>query len=127
ADLEGRAGPRVRFAGYVRDVWSIVKGADLFVSLSDFEGSPNSVLEAFAAGTPAVLSDIPAHRAIADEQSALFVPLHDPAATAAAIRRALDERAEAMARARNARKRVEPATIKTMADAYESVYAALRQ
>ena len=126
-DLERLAGPRVRFAGYVREIWSIMKGAELFVSLSEFEGSPNSVFEAFAAGRPAVLSDIPAHRALADEQCAFFAPLRDAAATAAVIRGALDDRAEAMARARNARKRVESMTVTAMADAYEQLYAALRR
>jgi len=121
-ELERLAGPRVRFAGYVPHVWSMIKSADLFVSLSDFEGSPNSVLEAFAAGTPAVLSDIAARRAIAGDACAFFVPPRDAAATAAALRRALGDRAEAAARARNARRRVEAMTITGMADAYEEVY-----
>ena len=115
----------MRFTGFTRDVWSIIKGADLFVSLSDFEGSPNSVLEAFAAGTPVVLSDIDAHRALADEQCAFFAPLRDVTATAAVIRRALDDRAEAASRARNARRRIQSMTVAAMADAYEELYAAL--
>jgi len=43
---------RVRFAGFVPDVAPAMKAARFFVSLSDFEGNPNAVLEAFAAGTP---------------------------------------------------------------------------
>src|SRR5213592_431328 len=113
---------RVRFTGYACDVWSMIKGADLFVSLSDFEGCPNTVLEAFAAGTPVVLWDIDAHRAIAGEQSAFFAPIRDVAATAAVIRRALGDRDEAALRARNARRRVDTMTIEAMADAYEVVY-----
>jgi len=122
ADLQRLAGDRVRFTGFARDVWSIIKGADLFASLSDFEGSPNTVPEAFAARTPAVLSDIDAHRALADEQSAFFAPLRDVAATAAVIRRALADRSEAALRAGNARRRVESMTVEMMADAYERVY-----
>jgi glycosyltransferase involved in cell wall biosynthesis len=38
--------------------------ADMFVFPSPWEGSPNAVLEAMAAGTPAVVSDIPPHREI---------------------------------------------------------------
>ena len=121
-DLQRLAGESVRFTGFTREVWSIIKSADLLVSLSDFEGSPNAVLEAFAAGTPVVLSDIDAHRAMADEQCAFFAPLRDVAATAAVIRRALDDRAEAASRARNARRRIESMTIEMMADAYERVY-----
>jgi glycosyltransferase involved in cell wall biosynthesis len=122
---ELRIADRVRFTGYTRDIWPIVKGAALFVSLSDFEGSPNAVLEAFAAGTPALLSDIAAHRAIADDRSAYFVPLGDVGATAAVMRQALADRGEAAARARNARLRVASWSSAAMADAYEEVYRSL--
>lgn len=122
---ELRIADRVRFTGYTRDIWPIVKGAALFVSLSDFEGSPNAVLEAFAAGTPVLLSDIAAHRAIADERSAYFAPLHDVDATAARMRQALAERDEAAARARNARQRIASWSSAAMADAYEEVYRSL--
>jgi len=113
---------RVRFAGFVPDVVPAMKAARFFVSLSDFEGNPNAVLEAFAAGTPAILSDIPAHRAIADDASALFAA-RDAASVAAAIRRALDDPAAAAVRARAARKRVEARSIAAMTDAYEQLYA----
>jgi len=124
-DLERIAGPRVRFAGFVPEVWPVIKGADLLVSLSDFEGGPDCVLEAFAAGTPAVLSDIAGHRAIAGDDCAFFVPPCDAAATAAAIRRALADRAEAARRAQNARKRVDEMTVEKMTDAYEELYSQL--
>jgi len=124
ADL-GIAG-RVRFTGYLRDIWSIVKGVNLFVSLSDFEGAPNSVIEVFAARTPTVLSDIPAHRAIADERSAFFAPVRDVDGTAAVLRLALADPREAAARACQARRCVESMSIAAMTDAYEEVYESLR-
>ena len=116
---------RVRFTGYTSEIWSFMKGAGVLVSVSDFEGSPNTALEAFAAGIPTVLSDTSAHRALADQDSALFAPLHDPAATAAMIRQALEDRSAAQTRARNARRRVESMPVAGMADAYEQLYAAL--
>jgi len=122
---ELRIDDRVCFTGHTRDIWPIVKGAALFVSLSDFEGSPNAVLEAFAAGTPALLSDIAAHRAIAGDTSAYFAPLRDVEATAAAMRQALADRGEAAARARNARLRVASQSSAAMADAYEELYESL--
>src|SRR6185369_2628209 len=112
---------RVRFTGYACDVWSLVKGASLFVSLSDFEGAPNSVLEAFAAGTPAVLSDIAAHRTIADEGSAFFAPARDVEGTVAVLRRALAHPRDAAARACRARRYVESMSIAAMTGAYEEV------
>ncbi len=43
---------------------SYLAAADVFVYPSPWEGSPNAVIEAMAAGLPAVVSDIPAHREI---------------------------------------------------------------
>ena len=73
----GLAG-RVRLTGLVgRDeVFEHVGRADLFVSVSRGEGLPVAVIEAMACGTPAVLSDIPPHREIAEGID--FVPLLDP-------------------------------------------------
>ncbi len=54
-------------------VWALMKKASVFVSLSAYEGCPNTVMEAMACGCPIIVSDIPEHREILDEQSALFV------------------------------------------------------
>jgi glycosyltransferase involved in cell wall biosynthesis len=126
ARLEGLArelgvGDRVRFAGFVESVWPAMKAARFFVSLSDFEGQPNAVLEAFAAGTPAILSDIPPHRAIADDAAASFAA-REPGAVAAAMRRMLADPSAAAAQARAARRRVEARSIGAMTDAYERLY-----
>ncbi|HKS22206.1 MAG TPA: glycosyltransferase, partial [Thermoanaerobaculia bacterium] len=70
---------RVVFAGFVADVAPWLKRAAVSVAVSRFEGHPNAVLEAIAAGVPLVLSDIPAYRA-AVAGGALYVPLADAAA-----------------------------------------------
>ena len=57
----------VIFAGQVDNVVEYLSKADYFVSSSFSEGLPNSVLEALSAGLPAILSDIPSHREIAQE------------------------------------------------------------
>jgi glycosyltransferase involved in cell wall biosynthesis len=113
---------RVTFTGHTPNVWRYMKAADVFVSLSDFEGSPNAVLEAFAAGTPVLLSDIPAHRAISDSESAWFTPLHDVDATAAVMRELLSNRDVALQRARSARARIARSSVAAVTDAFESVY-----
>lgn len=61
-DIRGRA----RFIGEVPwdAVPSYLAAADMFVYPSPWEGSPNAVIEAMAAGLPAVVSDIVAHREI---------------------------------------------------------------
>jgi glycosyltransferase involved in cell wall biosynthesis len=91
---------RVVFAGPVSDLWSRMKAADAVVTLSRFEGCSNVVMEAMACGTPLVVSDIPAHRELLDEQTALFVACDDAAQAAAAIRAVLLDGDAARARAR---------------------------
>ncbi len=72
-------GDRVRFLGYVDNSWSWMKAADLFVSLSRFEGMPNSVMEALGCGCRLVLSEIGEHRGIAAwrSNSARFIDATD--------------------------------------------------
>jgi len=58
--------PRTSFVGEVPSsrVDTYLAAADLFAFPSRFEGMPNAVMEAMAAGLPIVASDIPAHRAL---------------------------------------------------------------
>jgi glycosyltransferase involved in cell wall biosynthesis len=113
----------VRFTGYVSDLWSYQRAADVALLLSAFEGDPNVVSECFAAGTPMILSDIPAHRELAGD--ALLVPQRDVTATAAAITRVLDDPAAARQRAERARARIGDGSLAAMVAAYEQVYAAI--
>jgi len=66
---------RVYFANHLSsiEVWGLMKSSSIFISLSGYEGCPNSVLEAIACECPVVLSDIPAHREILDHREAKFV------------------------------------------------------
>jgi glycosyltransferase involved in cell wall biosynthesis len=116
---------RVQLLGFTHRVWSVMKAADVLVSVSWFEGHPNVVLEAAACGLPLVLSDIPAHRAIFDSAAAEIVAPADPDAMAAAIVRTLDHPAEARERARRAREFVEPLSIESAASGYLRVYERL--
>jgi glycosyltransferase involved in cell wall biosynthesis len=59
----------VRLPGFVDNVAPYLRASDYFVSASHSEGLPNTVMEAFACGLPAVLSDIPAHREILERSS----------------------------------------------------------
>lgn len=64
---------RVNFLGYTNDIPERIRRADVFVSLSEFEGSPNSVIEAIGVECPVVVSNIPAHHELLFKDEALFV------------------------------------------------------
>jgi glycosyltransferase involved in cell wall biosynthesis len=114
---------RVSVLPYQADWWGLLKTATALVSTSRLEGQPNVVLEAMAAGCPLIVSDIPTHRAILDERSALVVPRDNPAALAGAIVTLLLDPEAARQRAECASERVASLTIQATADAYERVYA----
>jgi glycosyltransferase involved in cell wall biosynthesis len=87
-----------------------------------FEGDPNVVLEAIACGTPLVVSDIAAHRALLDETSARLVEPHSAVAIADGLLAALGDRAEARARADRARAVVAARTSEEIAARYVDVF-----
>jgi glycosyltransferase involved in cell wall biosynthesis len=72
-----------------------------------------------------VLSDIPAHRAVLDEASAVFVPTEDPDAAARAVLASLRDPAAARARAVRARAQAESWSVAAAARRYADVYRAL--
>jgi glycosyltransferase involved in cell wall biosynthesis len=52
---------RIRYHGFIKDIKKIMASIDIFVSLSEREGLPFSVLEAIDAGCYVVLSAVPGH------------------------------------------------------------------
>jgi glycosyltransferase involved in cell wall biosynthesis len=116
---------RVRFPGYLENLWAWMKRASVFVSPSLFEGHPNTVLEAAACGCPLIVSDIPAHREFLDDRSALFVPTAEPDDLARAIAGVLDDPEAARARAARAANTVAQWSAARIAKQYEQVYVDL--
>jgi glycosyltransferase involved in cell wall biosynthesis len=113
---------RVLMAGHRLDVFGLLRSAKVCVAISRFEGSPNVVLEAMAAGCPLVVSDIPSYRALLDESSAWFVPVDDSRATARAIEDVLARPEAAAIRAASAAERVQSLTPATIAASLDVVY-----
>ena len=54
----------IRMPGFTHEVQKYLKATDFFISASDSEGMPNTVLEAMATGVPMLLSDIAPHREV---------------------------------------------------------------
>jgi glycosyltransferase involved in cell wall biosynthesis len=84
------------------------------------------VLEAMAAGTPQVLTDVGGNReAAGDAQAALLVPPHEPRALAQALLRVLDDRGVARALREGALARVRRFTIEEQVRRTEELYLEL--
>lgn len=80
---------RIHLNGYTTELWSWLKVASVYVSVSHFEGSSNVLLEAIACNCPIVVSDIPGHREVLSSAEAEYVPVSSPTAVAEAIERVL--------------------------------------
>ena len=79
-------GQRVRFLGHREDVAALLPALDLLALSSHWEGMPNAVLEAMAAGLPVVATAVGgAPEVVVDGVTGLLVPPRDPQALAQAI------------------------------------------
>jgi glycosyltransferase involved in cell wall biosynthesis len=114
----------VQFAGFIDSgkLWAWMKNADAFCSISDYEGLPNSVIEAMACGCPLIVSDIPAHREFLNDRCALLVDPADPEEISKAIQLSLSNPNAAKERAEIGKKIAHKWSISSMAEQYEKVY-----
>ncbi len=117
-------GDVAELTGHVDNVWSYMKAADLFVSVSLFEGRPNAVIEAMVCRAPLLVSDIEPHREFLDGDSAYFAAPEDTASIADAIVACLDDIEAARTRALAAEQLSRDWSIESMRAGYERVYAA---
>lgn len=82
---DGSVASQVELVGFRDDVPRMMSRARLLLSFSKHEGMPNVVMEAVAAGLPAVVSDIPEHRALLGDDYPYYVRLDFSAEVAASI------------------------------------------
>lgn len=94
----------IRFLGGVPDAHELMCAADVFLLSSDYEGMPNVVLEAMAAGVPCVATRVNSIDDLIEHGSTGFVAAHDATdlaqyvarlAADADLRRAMGSRARA--------------------------------
>ena len=75
----------VKFLGMRRDIPHILAASDIFVSSSDWEGAPVSLLEAMVNGLPPVMTDVGENAAVLDGTGAIIVPPRQPDALAEGV------------------------------------------
>lgn len=97
-----------RLLGHRADVVELHHAFDIYAQSSDYEGTPNSVLEAMALQTPVVATDVGGTAQLIDAgRDGLIVPPDDRDALASAIAVVASDPAAAARRAASARRRVE--------------------
>lgn len=93
AQIDGLdAGSYIRLMGRSTDLAQVYADADLFVLSSDYEGMPNALAEAMAAGMPCISTDCLTgpKELIGDDQRGLLVPTGDAESMAAAMLRLIE-------------------------------------
>jgi glycosyltransferase involved in cell wall biosynthesis len=114
----------VQFLGHQDDVGAALAGADIFALASSSEASPNALIEAMAAGLPAVATaagGIP--ETVADGRTGLLVPVGDAAALARALLTLMDDPALAERMGATAQQRaIERHSFDRMTRAFEQLY-----
>jgi len=118
---------RCRLLGHRTDIAAVHHAFDLFVQSSEYEGTPNAVLEAMAMETPLVATDVGGTSELARHGvEGLIVPPHDVPALCRAIEQILDDPEGARARVRAAHARVESdLSFETRTRRLESIYDTL--
>lgn len=104
--LVGAVSDRVHFPGQVAyaDLPGYYQGADVYISASHSDGTSISLLEAFACGVPAIISDIPGNREwVTSGENGWLFPDGDAEALATVILNAVDQYIDLPRMSNNAR------------------------
>lgn len=76
---------KVVLEGFRSDVHEAIRDAEFFVMSSDYEGMPNSLLEAMMMGLPCISTDFEGAREFIDTAACLLTPVGDESALAEAM------------------------------------------
>ena len=96
---------KVFLMGATNDVAKALQTADLFVLSSDYEGMPNALMEAMAAGVPCISTDCPCggpRELFGEDASDKLVPCNDSAQLSEAICKVLETTKDGMTEKRHA-------------------------
>jgi len=101
---------RVFLPGNLGDVAPVIEKAKVFVLSSDFEGMPNSLMEAMALGVPSISTDCPCYgpRMLSEDgKDVVLTPVNDAESLGRAIEEVIADSEKANRLSQNARKRSE--------------------
>ena len=120
-------GAIVRLPGWRRDIPQVLPALDVFVLSSVSEGISLALLEAMAAGVPAVATKVGGNlEVLKDPCTGLLVPPRSPADLADAILWLIDDPVQRRQLSVGGRRRVEGAfSLKRMVKDYEGIYTSL--
>lgn len=109
------------FEGFTPDIYPRLKGCDLFVLASLFEGMPNVVMEAMAMAKPVIVTDVNgARELVEDGKTGCIIPPKNPEAIARTIETLIDSPETMTELGKNGKQRVADLfTIKKMVDNLE--------
>ena len=99
----------LRFIGFRKDIKNLYKGADLYVNSSAHEALSFLIVEAMAAGLPAIITDMGGNSDIikTPEDGGLLVTYNDPEEMAQSMKRFLEDPAFLAMCRENARRNIE--------------------
>ena len=107
---------------YQEKWWGYLKHARALISMSQFEGMPNVILEGMAGKCPLIVSDIQEHRDLLGESAALYVQLNNSQMLADSIEYILKNRKNSKDRVDAALSLVSEFNEDTIGKSYESIY-----
>lgn len=115
---------RVTLIGFRRDVRDWLAAAEMFALASRFEGMPNAMMEAMAAGLPVVATQVDGTKElVTDRLTGLAVPAGSPERFAAALEELLTNTVFAQSLGNAARQMMrERYSIERMVDSYDNIY-----
>ncbi len=115
-------GDCVSFTGWQKDISPSIRRNDLYVSASNREGFPNTLLEVCAQGRGFLVADIPPNQEVLGESGAGFCASDDMAEWAGILERLADNPEELDQLSRNARERVRRFSIENTAQEMLAIY-----
>lgn len=125
AEGMGKAG-KVLFTGWRKDVEKLLPAFDVFVLASENEGMGRAVVEAMAAGKPAVASRVGGlPDLVLDGETGVLVPPGDPGALADAVLVLLNDPERAAAMGQKARERASAFSLEAMLAKLDELYCEL--